>query len=105
MLRSMTSTQFQEWRIYDSLDPFGRERGDKLAASVVQALWNIARNRDVHRDPFPLTDFQLFFGDAHPPESTAPPPVKQTVEQQEFLLNSWIIGNNLAWAAEKKKVA
>lgn len=85
-----------EWQAFYDLEPFGEERDDIRTASVVQALWNIAR--DVKKCPngWPLQDFVLAFGDT--PRWT----VKQTVADQEFLIDSWIIGHNAAEAAKAK---
>lgn len=96
MLRCMTWEQFQEWRAFDELEPFGEERSDIRSAQIVQALWNIAR--DVKKNPqgWPLSDFVLAFGDAPRPS------LGQSIETQELLIDAWIQGSNAAFAARAK---
>lgn len=43
MLRSMTWTQFQEWLLYYQEEPFGEDRDDLRAGSVVAAIYNVNR--------------------------------------------------------------
>lgn len=95
MLRRITWKQFIEWRIYDELEPFGEERGDARSAQIAQALWNIAR--DVKKNPkgWPLSDFILAWGDA--PRLI----IKQSLETQELLIDSWIAGSNAVFALKE----
>lgn len=84
MLSEITWPQFQEWRAFDELDPFGEERDDFRFASVCQSLWNIARDAKRYPNGFPITDFMLLFGDT--PRAVKP---TQTVAYQEQLINAW----------------
>jgi hypothetical protein len=88
MLRSITAKQFREWQAFDLLDPIGEERDDFRAASIVQALYNIARDGTRHPNPWPITDFLVAFGD-RPRADT-----KQSVEFQERLINDWCNTSN-----------
>lgn len=96
MLRNISGAQFHEWQVFDSLEPFGEERSDIRIASVVQALWNIARDMKKCPDGYPLADFVLQFGD------TPRRVIKQSIETQEKLINSWIDGHNLVLAAKER---
>lgn len=98
MLREITWEQFLEWQAYDSLDPFGEEREDYRAASVCQALWNIAR--DVKRYPqgFPLSDFLVHFGDT--PRILRVP---QDLAYQEQMIDAWVQTNNAIVKAKEAR--
>lgn len=89
MIARMPSTLLREWALYDELDPIGHERNSYLFASIVQALFNIARDRERHPKGFPLSDFVQYFGDM-----PMPAPVVQSVEYQEMLIDSWCFVNN-----------
>ncbi len=61
MLDEMSVTTFREWREYFDLEPFGEERADYRAASIVAMLYNINRRRGT---PAKNTrDFVLRFGE------------------------------------------
>lgn len=98
MLREITWEQFLEWRMYDDLDPFGEDRDDYRFASIVQALWNIARDPKRYPNGFPLTDFLMNFGDT-------PRIVKetQTVAYQETMIDAWVFTNNAIVTAKETK--
>lgn len=66
MLRRMTGRQFLEWQAYASLEPFDETRADVRGAQIVQALWNIARDKKAHPSPFPLKEFLIEFGERVP---------------------------------------
>lgn len=57
---------YREWQAYAALEPFDEERGDLRAASIVQVLANVNRDRKKSREPFTLDDVRLRF------EGTAP---------------------------------
>lgn len=95
MLRGISWSQFLEWQAFETLEPFGEERDDYRAASIVQALWNIARDTKQNPNGWPLTDFLLSFGDA--PSRR----VQQTLATQELLVDSWIDGHNAVVLAKK----
>lgn len=99
MLRSLTASQFNEWRAFYELDPFGEERDDVRFAAITHALWNIARDQSKHPKGWPLTEFVLAFGDN--PVVTREP-VKQSVETMTLLLESWIGGSNAVFEKESK---
>lgn len=84
----MTSTLFREWRMFEELDPFSIDRNDVSLARIVQYL---------ARDGRPLREFMFPFGDLPNVWVSAP---KQTVEQQERLIDTWIAGNNMALQAK-----
>lgn len=92
MLGEISSTDFLEWKIYEELEPFAAERADYHAAHIVQAITRMDK---------PLRDFLLPFGDAV--YATQAQVIQQSVEQQEFLLKSWIWGSNAVFEAAAKK--
>jgi hypothetical protein len=69
MLRSITARQLQEWMTFSELEPFGEERGDYRAASIVQVIANVNRDSKKHPDAFPIADFLLRFGDSVLPKA------------------------------------
>jgi len=82
MLRSITRQQFEEWKLYASLEPFDEERDDLRAASIVQATFEVHRNQKRRRRPFSLEDARLRFGDTPP---RADEPVAKTWQQQKMV--------------------
>lgn len=64
----MSIVQFLEWQEFSRLEPFDESRGDLRAASVVQALVNMNRDRTKHPNPFSLQRFVLRFGDDPDPD-------------------------------------
>lgn len=60
----MSWREFLEWREFYALAPFGEERDDIRAASIVQALVSMQRNVETQPRWYPLTEFLLKFGDA-----------------------------------------
>lgn len=64
MLRAMSAELFNEWRLYDELEPFGPERADYRAASIVSVLANANRNSKKKPKPYTIDDCRLLFGDA-----------------------------------------
>lgn len=92
MLRRMSSTQFEWWKTYNELDPIGADREDWRSASIVQALWNIARDPARVPDGWPLSDFLLGFGDNPKPKPVVQE--KQSLEVQEMMIEGWISGSN-----------
>lgn len=74
----MSWKQFEEWKIYESLEPFDETRADYRAAQIVTALVNIHRDRKKKRSPYKMEDIVLLFGD-----SEAPPKKAQTWQEQK----------------------
>jgi hypothetical protein len=79
MLREQSGKQFFEWQAYAELEPFSERRADYRTASIVKALWDIARDTKKHPSAFKLDDFVLNFE-----EATKKKP--QTPEQQKSIL-------------------
>jgi len=102
MLRGITWETFLEWQAFESLEPFETERQDYRIAHVVHALWTIARAQIGNTEERPIADFLLNFGDLK--IARADLTVKQTVEYQEMLIDSWCFLNNAALAAAAKGV-
>jgi hypothetical protein len=48
---------------YARLEPFGERRADLRAAIVACMLANIHRDRDIHPEPFEVSEFMPDFGD------------------------------------------
>jgi hypothetical protein len=80
MLRSITRRQFEEWKLYASLEPFDEERQDLRIASVVQTLAEIHRNSKKRKRPFTLDEARLRFGDT---PARVEAPVAKTWQQQK----------------------
>lgn len=92
MLEEISWEQFREWQAFFHLDPPAEDKMAPLAASIVQALWNIARDPEKHPNGWPLSDFLVRFGDDIPPVVEKP---QQTVDYQEHVIDAWITVHNL----------
>jgi hypothetical protein len=64
LTRRLTAKQFLDWEHYDAIEPFGDDRADMRAASIVQMLYNI--NRGKGQKALTLKDFMLTFKEAAP---------------------------------------
>jgi len=84
MLRLITARQFLTWAAYEELEPFGEERADYRAASIVQTIVNMNRDTKKHPRPFDIEDFVLRFGD-----STAPKKKQQTWQEQKQIMQMY----------------
>jgi len=80
MLRSIPAWKFEEWKVFEELDPDLSYRLDWGLAHIVQVIM---------RDGKLLRDFILPFGDA--PASV---PLKQSLKTQEMAIDAWISGSN-----------
>jgi hypothetical protein len=80
MLDEISWNQFEEWMVYDSLTPFTSDRDEYRFASIVSMLANINRDSKKQKDPWPIDQFVLRFGDM--PEA-ASLKKKQTAEEQK----------------------
>lgn len=78
----MPAAAFLRWRYFSELEPFGELRQDYRAASIVQALYNLQRDTKKHKDPFPITEFVLKFGE---PEGATVGRKRQTWQEQKAL--------------------
>ncbi len=78
MLREISAQQFFDWLHYYQLEPFGEKRSDYRSAQIAQALYNINRDTKKHKQPFPLEDFVIPFGDTEEKKSKK----RQTWEDQ-----------------------
>ena len=81
MLRSLTYVQLVEWMAYAQLEPFGEERADYRAASIVAMLANLHRDTTRHPEPFALADFLLRFDG----EAPTPKKPRQSWQQQKAI--------------------
>lgn len=59
MTHRMSAAEFEEWRAYDRIEPFGPERGDLRAGIVAATVANV--NRGKGQKPFSPTDFMPDF--------------------------------------------
>ena len=89
MRRELPPWKWQEWKIFEELEPFSDERIDWGFAHVCQFL---ARNGK------PLRDFMLPHGDY-----TTGVTVVQDLKTQELLLDTWIAGSNLMFEKLEKQ--
>ena len=105
MLRRMPAKQFLAWQAYASVEPFGQDRADYRAASVVAAIYNVNRDTKKQRKPWPISDFKLQFGDDEEGEvtkgETKPGPKRrQTWQEQKSILMAFAAAHI---AKEQKK--
>jgi len=77
MLRTMSWQQYRLWQAYAALEPFGEERGDYRAASIVQTLQNL--NRKKGSPPIKLADCLLQWAGADKKKT------RQTWQQQKAI--------------------
>ena len=66
MLRGMSIHEFRRWRAYYDIEPFGEERADFRAASIVATLLNIYRKRGTKA--ININDVRIRFGDEAKPK-------------------------------------
>jgi hypothetical protein len=66
MLAGMSIHEFRRWRAYYDLEPFGEERADYRAASIVATLLNLYRKRG--SKAIAISDVRLRFGDDAAPK-------------------------------------
>lgn len=55
MMERMPASEFFEWMILESIEPFGDRRGDIQAGLVAMTYANA--NRTPNTNPYPLSDF------------------------------------------------
>jgi len=59
MLAEMTWEQFLEWRVYDSIEPFGEDRADLRSGTIASVIANVHAGK---RKRFRPADFMPNFG-------------------------------------------
>ena len=89
MLRLMTSSQFQEWKLFYELEPDGDERNEWGFAHVVQSIMRDGKTA--------LADYILPFGDAIDVKKER----RQSLEYQERMIDSWISTSNALFAGKQ----
>lgn len=100
MLGSITGRQFNEWRAYEELEPFGEVRADYRAASIVQALLNTRVNRPRGKPAIELKDCVVRFGlDAE----TQPQSAEQAQRARAEIIRTMEMLTELYAPPEKKK--
>ena len=93
MLRGMTAKQFAGWQAYALLEPFSERRQDYRVASIIKALWDIARDTKKHPKPFKLDDFVLDFEEKETKvEVINRPPTQEELKDKMRLLTSMFSG-------------
>jgi hypothetical protein len=80
MLDEITWEQFLEWMVYEHLTPFTSDRDEYRFASIVSTLANINRDPKKRKDPWPMDQFVLRFGDMPEPASLKK---RQSPEEQK----------------------
>jgi len=63
MLDSMTSREYEEWKIFYSKEPFGEVRQDIRFANLMAMQANINRDSKRHPDQYFAKDFMLDFSE------------------------------------------
>ena len=53
----MPLAEFIEWQLLEIIDPYGEAGHEFRHARLMHLIANIHRDRESHRQPFPLTDF------------------------------------------------
>ncbi len=56
MLRSISSTQFQEWVSFSELEPFGYDRADARIGMLTQVMRNVHRDTRHRKAPYTLRE-------------------------------------------------
>ena len=65
-MRGLTAKEFRGWEMYYELEPFGEERADVRAASIVQMLYNV--NRGSKQKAITLKECLLKWGEQDEPK-------------------------------------
>jgi len=96
MLEELSWKQFLEWRVYRELNPDSDTRASYHSAQIVEALYHIATKGN---NRWRVEDFLLHFGDD--PLNRPAPEMKQSVEYQERMIDSWIYVSNALLSKKK----
>ncbi len=56
----MTPAEFQEWKVYFNIEPFGARRADIHAGLIASVIANVNRDSKTKPEPFSIEDFMLF---------------------------------------------
>lgn len=76
LLRRLSTRDFQQWMLYEQVEPFGELRADFRSAQVVAMIHNVAV---AQKDQKPVGDFLLKFEEKKEQ--------RQSVEEQAMILN------------------
>jgi hypothetical protein len=66
MMAGMSSSIFQEWQLYDRIEPFGEFRAELRHGAQMAMTANLNRDSKVRPEPFKSIDFMHFVD--RPPE-------------------------------------
>lgn len=70
--RRMSASEFEEWKIFYQLEPFGELRADLRAGTIAAITANAHRDAKKRRQPFTPRDFMAGYELAEPkPEPSA----------------------------------
>jgi hypothetical protein len=100
LLRALDAEEWLDWRVLESIEPFGPRRDDLRFAVLAQVLVGALGAKKLDGTPFTASDFQrlLDLDDTPRAPGKAPAPaLTQTAEEAERRLESWLDGNNRAW--------
>lgn len=81
LLASMTSSQFHEWMVYHSIEPFGEFRAELRHGQQMAMTANLNRDTKKKRDPFTTAEFMNF---VEQPEKKIEPLDPARVDREVF---------------------
>ncbi len=93
MLRATTPQQFDEWMLYEQLEPFGELRDDFRMANTMQLIANVYRDTKKKQEPYTLQDFLFDFDGTLRERKEVQR--KQTPEYIQRVIEGWILVNNI----------
>jgi len=88
MLDEISWNDFVEWMAFADLVPFGEDREEYRFASIVSTLANVNRDTKKRKEPWPLDQFVLRFGDMPEPASLKK---KQSPEEQQRIGRAYFL--------------
>lgn len=91
MLDEIDYPRFMEWMAFAELSPFTADREEYRTANVVQAIVNMNRDVKKRREPWPLEQFVLRFGDMPGAQATKR---QQTPEEQKQIARMYYLAFN-----------
>ena len=93
--QQMTSKEFEQWKVFKQLNPWGLDRLDTNFAMLASVLANIWRRKD--SPVYKISDFALKYGN--------PEPVEDKKTQQTKLASDILLWAHAMNASRKKKKA
>jgi hypothetical protein len=99
MLDEIDYPAFLEWMAMAELSPFTAEREEYRTANIVQAIVNMNRDVKKRREPWPIEQFVLRFGDMPAYKK------RQTPEEQKAIARMFYMAFNQPFLDKDKQNA